>query len=473
MAGKSKKIEMGCGGLNVQVELFRNMIAGKRVALVGLGVSNLPLVPFLSDLGAVLTCCDRRAEHDFEPDVLQMLQTHASQLHLGERYLDFLDGQEFILKSPGLRPDLPQFVSAVEHGATLTSEMELFLSVCPAPVIGVTGSDGKTTTTTLIYEILKKQGYKCWVGGNIGNPLLHQIEKIDEKDFVVVELSSFQLQTMHVSPTVAVITNLAPNHLDWHRTFDEYIDAKANIFRFQDNNCRLVVNADNSITAKLGKGAPSDVYAFSVKKCVEKGAYLKDDMLYFDGQPVIRRSDILLPGMHNVENYLAAICAVRHAVDDIAIRNVAESFTGVAHRMEFVREFRGVKFYNDSIASSPSRTIAGLKAYHQKVILIAGGYDKKIPYDPLGPVIKEHVKALLLIGATGNLIRRAVEAAYGEEEELLPILQGSDMEYAVRSALTLAREGDIVVLSPASASFDMYKNFEERGNQFKEIVNSL
>lgn len=470
---------MGCEGLNVQFELFKNMIAGKRVALVGLGVSNLPLVKFLSDLGAVLTCCDKNEEEKFEPDVLLMLQTHASQLHLGDRYLDFLEGQDLIIKSPGLRPDLPQFVSAVEQGATLTSEMELFLSVCPATVIGVTGSDGKTTTTTLIYEILKKQGYKCHVGGNIGKPLLSEIEEIDANDFVVVELSSFQLQTMRVSPTVAVITNLAPNHLDWHTSMEEYIDAKANIFRYQDETCRLVVNADNAITADLGKNAPSEVYSFSVKQKVENGAYLKDGVLYFDNHPVINRTDILLPGMHNVENYLAAICAVKHLVDDIAIRNVAESFTGVAHRMEFVREFRGVKFYNDSIASSPSRTIAGLKAYNQKVILIAGGYDKEIPYDPLGPVIKEHVKALLLMGKTATKIRWAVEAAYADDEELLPILQGDDvvlgdnMEAMVRSALALAQEGDIVLLSPASASFDKYKNFEVRGNHFKEIVNSL
>lgn len=459
--------------MNVQFEVFKNMIVGKRVAIIGLGVSNLPLVPFLSELGAVLTCCDKREESEFDADTLKLLQSHASQLHLGERYLDFLDGQEFIIKSPGLRPDLPQFVSAVEQGAALTSEMELFLTVCPAPVIGVTGSDGKTTTTTLIYEMLKKHGYKCWVGGNIGNPLLHQVEKIDTEDFAVVELSSFQLQTMRVSPNVSVITNLAPNHLDWHRSLDEYIDAKANIFRYQDANCRLVVNADNKITAELGKQAPSDVYSFSVKRKLKKGAYYKDGMLYFGGKPVLERSDILLPGMHNVENYLAAICAVRHLVDDISIRNVAESFTGVAHRMEFVREFRGVKFYNDSIASSPSRTIAGLKAYNQKVILIAGGYDKKIPYDPLGPVIKEHVKALLLMGATGNKIRQAVEAAYENQEVSIPILQGNDMEYMVRSALALAREGDIVVLSPASASFDQFKNFEERGNLFKKIVNHL
>ena len=460
-------------GLNVQFELLKDMIAGKRVALVGLGVSNLPLVPFLSDLGAVLCCCDKREESEFDTDTLQMLKSHASQLHLGDRYLDFLDGQELIVKSPGLRPDLPQFVSALENGATLTSEMELFLSVCPAPVIGVTGSDGKTTTTTLIYEMLKKHGYKCWVGGNIGNPLLHQAEQIDPADFVVVELSSFQLQTMHISPSVAVITNIAPNHLDWHKTFEEYIDAKSNIFRFQDKTCKLVVNADNKITAELGKAAPSEVFTFSSRRKVRKGAYLQDDTIYFNHQPVMQRSDIMLPGMHNVENYLAAICAVKHLVDDISIRNVAETFGGVEHRMEFVREFRGVKFYNDSIASSPSRTIAGLKAYDQKVILIAGGYDKKIPYDPLGPVVKEHVKALLLMGATGNKIRRAVEAAYTNEETTMPILQGKDMEYMVRSALALAREGDIVVLSPASASFDQFKNFEERGNLFKKIVNEL
>lgn len=457
----------------MQFEMFKNMIAGKRVSLVGLGVSNLPLVPFLADLGAVMTCCDKREESEFDENTLQMLRSHAVQLHLGGRYLDFLNGQDIIIKSPGLRPDLPQFLAAIQNGASLTSEMELFFNVCPAPIIGVTGSDGKTTTTTLIYEMLKKQGHKCWVGGNIGNPLLHQVEQIEPEDFVVLELSSFQLQTMHISPKVAVITNIAPNHLDWHTSYEEYIQAKTNIFRFQDRDCLLVLNADNKITADLGKTAAAQVLQFSVKKKVRRGAYLQDGTLYFGQDAVLQRSEILLPGMHNVENYLAAICAVKHLVDDISIRNVAETFTGVEHRMEFVREFRGVKFYNDSIASSPSRTIAGLKAYDQKVILIAGGYDKKIPYDPLGPVVKEHVKALLLMGATGNKIRHAVESAYKAEEEIIPILQGKDMEYMVRSALTLAREGDIVILSPASASFDQFKNFEERGNLFKQIVNSL
>lgn len=459
--------------MNVQFEMFKNMIAGKRVALVGLGVSNLPLVPFLADLGAVMSCCDKREEDEFDSETLQMLRSHAVQLHLGGRYLDFLNGQDLIIKSPGLRPDLPQFLEAVQNGASLTSEMELFFNVCPAPIIGVTGSDGKTTTTTLIYEMLKKQGYKCWVGGNIGNPLLHQADQIEPEDFVVLELSSFQLQTMHISPQVAVITNIAPNHLDWHTSFEEYIQAKTNIFRYQDRNCLLVINADNKITAELGKSAAAQVLQFSVKKKVRHGAYLQDGVLYFGQQAVLQRSEILLPGMHNVENYLAAICAVSHLVDKISIRNVAETFTGVEHRMEFVREFRGVKFYNDSIASSPSRTIAGLKSYDQKVILIAGGYDKKIPYDPLGPAVKEHVKALLLMGATGNKIRRVVENSYRQDEDIIPILQGKDMEYMVRSALALAREGDIVILSPASASFDQFKNFEERGNLFKKIVNSL
>lgn len=461
---------------------FKKFIKGKKVAIAGVGVSNLPLIKFFNDLGAYVMCCDRKGIDKFDSDVAGALVESGAELHLGEDYLEHFAGSYMILRSPGIRVDRPEFVEAEANGAILTSEMELFLAMCPAKTIGVTGSDGKTTTTTLIYEMLKKAGYNCFVGGNIGNPLLYRIESVSEDDVVVVELSSFQLHNMRVSTDVAVITNISPNHLDYHKDYKEYIDAKRSIYLFQNESGLLVANYDNEITREIGSEKRKGKTTYFTKNhgginnlSTEADiTYLDDDgNICRNGEAVVSSSSIKIPGMHNVENYMAAISAVGDMVKKEDICLVAKNFGGVPHRMELVRELDGVKYYNDSIASSPTRTAAGLRAYGRKVILIAGGYDKHIPFDGFGDVVADCVKSLIVLGQTGPAIRKDVEKSLEKRGETMKIISCQSFEEAVLAAKNEAEQGDYVVLSPASASFDMFKNFEERGNLFKEIVNKF
>lgn len=447
-------------------------LKGKKVAVIGLGVSNRPLVEGMLDAGVKVLVCDRRQREDFD-GLIESLERRGVTAALGPDYLERLEGADVIFRTPGLRPDAPQIQRAVAAGAELTSEMEVFLDLCPCRIIAVTGSDGKTTTTTIIAGLLEAAGYRTFVGGNIGHPLLCQVDDIRPDDMVVLELSSFQLMTVRQSPGIAVVTNLAPNHLDVHRDMDEYVNAKRNIFAYQDSGDRLVLNADNELTAGFAAQARGEVTLFSRKKPLEKGVYLRDKTVMCHGRPVLNTGGILLPGVHNLENYMAAIAAVDGLVPDEVVRDFARTFGGVPHRIELVRELDGVRYYNDSIASSPSRTTAGLRSFAQKVILIAGGYDKHIPYDALGPEIVAHVKTLLLTGDTAEKIKAATLAAPGYGEGQPEILDCADLSEAVDRARAIARPGDVVMMSPASASFDRFKNFEERGNAFKELVNGL
>ncbi|MFA7637586.1 MAG: UDP-N-acetylmuramoyl-L-alanine--D-glutamate ligase, partial [Monoglobales bacterium] len=326
---------------------------------------------------------------------------------------------------------------------------------------------GKTTTTTLISEMLKKEGYSCHIGGNIGNPLIAEIEKISEKDKVVLELSSFQLFTMGKSPGIAVITNISPNHLDWHKGYDEYIESKKNIMKFQGENDILVTNSANEIANAIGREAKGEHRDFSSKG--DALVHLRNGAIFYGDDKVIDAADIKIPGEHNVENYMAAIAAMHGLVSNETIKYVARNFSGVEHRIEFVREIGGVRFYNDSIASSPSRTIAALNSFENKIILIAGGYDKKIPFDELGKKINEKVKELILVGDTARKIKKAVLAAGNEAN----ITVCKEFEQAVLKAYNKAEKGDVVILSPACASFDLFKNFMSRGETFKNIVNSI
>ena len=355
--------------------------------------------------------------------------------------------------------------------------MEVFFQVCPCKTIAVTGSDGKTTTTTIIAELLKAACQTVYVGGNIGRPLLPDVDGMEPGDVAVLELSSFQLMTMRQSPDIAVVTNLAPNHLDVHKSMEEYVDAKRNIFLYQNQDGLLVLNQDNEITRGFAPEAPGHVTLFSRRQELEKGVFLKDGVIWVRNamheRPVLPVSDILLPGDHNVENYMAAIAALDGLIPDQVIREFAAKFAGVEHRIELVRTLNGVKYYNDSIASSPSRTIAGLRSFRQKVILIAGGYDKHIPFDVLGPEITEHVKELFLTGDTAAKIRAAVEQAPGYSPAQLPITVIDDFEGSVLAAHRAAKPGDVVILSPACASFDKFKNFMERGAAFKKIIYGL
>ena len=451
---------------------YMDSLKGKRVAVIGLGVSNTPLVEKLLDAGVSVLACDRRGREDFD-GLIESLERRGLKTALGPDYLDHLQGVDVIFRTPGLRPDVPQISRAVEEGAKLTSEMEAFVALCPCQIIAVTGSDGKTTTTTVIAGMLKAAGYRVFVGGNIGNPLLCRLDEIRPDDMVVLELSSFQLLTMRQSPGIAVVTNLAPNHLDVHKDMAEYVAAKRNIFAWQDACDKVVLNADNEITAGFAGEARGQVTLFSRKKTLEHGVYLKDGMILYCGRPILHAEDILIPGLHNLENYMAAIAVVEDLVPDEVIRDFARTFGGVEHRIELVRELDGVRYYNDSIASSPSRTIAGLRSFKQKVILIAGGYDKHIPYDALGPEIVEHVKTLLLTGDTAEKIKTATLAAADYRPGAPEIIECVDLKEAVERARALAQQGDVVILSPASASFDRFKNFAERGNVFKDLVNTL
>ncbi len=463
---------------NANYEIFKGMIVGKKVAVLGLGISNMPAVKFLQEHGAVVTGCDKRRESDFSEEDIQTLTKYCRNLVFGDSYLNNLTEYDMILKSPGLSPRIPQIKEAMNAGVTVTSEMELFMSLCPCKMIGVTGSDGKTTTTTLIYEMLKADGRRCHVGGNIGTPLLERLERMHEDDIVVLELSSFQLLVMGVSPDISVITNISPNHLDYHKEMTEYIEAKANIFKYQSSDSKLVINADNSITASFEGMQKGKVVKFSRKGEVN-GAYLFQNKLCYNGDIVMKTDDIKLRGIHNVENYLAAIAALYDFVDKESMIMVAKNFGGVEHRQELVRTINGIDFYNDAIASSPTRTMAALNTIGGKIVLIAGGRDKEFEYDELGVAIKNKVASVVLCGENSSLIKPAIIKAYGGEKPPIGMLVTTSFEQAVKGAYAMAKAIDgkgervSVILSPSGTSFDMFKNFEVKGKKFKEIVESL
>jgi len=448
-------------------EEYFSSLKNKKIAVLGLGVSNRPLVRLLLEFGCDVTGCDRTEREKLDAEVLE-LEQNGCKLSLGSSYLDALDA-DLVFRTPGMHPGNPALEALREKGAKVTSEMEVFFEVCPCHTIAVTGSDGKTTTTTLISEMLKAAGYTVWLGGNIGTPLLPLCRRMKRSDYAVVELSSFQLMDMERSPERAVVTNLAPNHLDVHKDMDEYVEAKKNIFKFQSGTDLLVLNADNAIT----DGFTGNGVTRKFSRQGSSDATVENGIICRDGVEVLDTADILIPGVHNIENYMAAMLAVEGLVEDETIRTVAKTFGGVEHRIELVRIKDGVRFYNDSIASSPSRTIAGLCSFPEKVILIAGGYDKHIPYDVMGPEVCAHVKKLFLGGATGSQIRAAVENAAAYTPGNPEIVDCENFEAAVRAAAAAAEDGDVVLMSPASAAFDQFKNFMVRGDFYKKLVMEL
>ena len=457
-----------------RLDSYFEQFKGKRVLVLGLGVSNRPLVRLLLRYGIEVSCCDKTPREKLDPELLE-LEARGAKLHLGEHYLEGLSG-DVVFRTPGLHPDTPQIRALRESGARISSEMEAFFELCPGQIIAVTGSDGKTTTSTLISELLKKQGFRVWLGGNIGTPLLDRADEIRPEDFVVLELSSFQLMYFPYSPSTAVITNLSPNHLDIHKDMEECTRAKENIYLHQTAQDVLILNRDNEITHSFAAKARGQVLEFSRLTEPERGVFLHDGAIWRKGERVeklLEQSDILLPGIHNVENYMAAILAVGDRVTAETIRALARSFGGVEHRIELVREKDGVRYYNDSIASSPTRTIAGLRSFRQKVILIAGGYDKHVPFEPLGPEIVEHVKTLILSGATAPKIEAAVRSAPNYTPGSPEILREEDFYEAIRLSSRVAEPGDVVILSPAGPAFDKFKNFMVRGQEFKKTVRSL
>ena len=463
--------------MDARIEGFFKGSAGKRICFVGIGVSNTDAMLLFAKKGAVVTACDKKTREALS-ETAARLEEAGIALKLGDGYLDNLGEYDVVFRTPGMRYNTPELEQARAQGAVITSELEVFFDLCPCQIIAVTGSDGKTTTTTIISELLLKQGRRVFLGGNIGIPLLAKIEEITPDDVAVVELSSFQLISMRTSPHIAVVTNLSPNHLDMHTDMQEYVDAKRNIFLHQNGFSRTVLNLDNDITRSFVPQTRGDMLLFSRKSTVSRGAFVNGDgFLCMSDETGVHRlfhqDEIKIPGGHNIENYLAAIAATWGYISVENIEYVAKTFSGVAHRIEFVREVNGVRWYNDSIATTPSRTAAGLRAFSQPVIVIAGGYDKKIPFAPLAPELIRYAKLVVLLGDTAAAIRDAVTSCQGYCDGTPELVMVSSLEEAVRTAHQKAENGDVVTLSPACASFDMFKDYKTRGERFKELVRAL
>lgn len=462
---------------NEKLEEFCNYIRNRKVAIIGLGVSNIPLLSYLHDLGGKITVFDNRTIDNIDKSIMDIITNNNIEFSFGKNNLSKLNGFDIIFRSPTCRADWPELVKEAKRGAIITSEIEMLMELCPGTIIGVTGSDGKTTTTSLIYEIVKKQGFNCYLGGNIGIPLFTKIQEMKPTDMVILELSSFQLMNIHTSPNIAVITNISPNHLDFHKSYEEYIESKKNIFKYQNEDGILVLNYDNELTRECAKEAKGKVIFFSRENKLADGVILDEDIIKVCNNKlrkhILNTKDLLLRGKHNYENVCAAISATLEIASTENQIEAVTKFKGVKHRLEFVKELNGVKWYNDSIGTSPTRTIAGLNAFNEKIVLIAGGYDKHLDYTPIAKPILENVSALILMGQTSKKIKEAVENEMETEQKQIEIYECDTLQETVNVAKKVAKKGEVVLFSPASASFDMYKNFEERGDKFKTIVNSL
>lgn len=454
---------------------------GKRVAVIGLGVSNAAVVRYLIQQGAIVTGCDRKSQGQLGP-VFDAFASLPIELRLGEHYLDDLDTVDALVLTPGMRKDLPQLQRARARGIPITSETQLFFDHCGARIIGITGSSGKTTTTTLVGELLAASGLSVYVGGNIGRPLLDMVDRIRPDQWVVLELSSFQLEQLEASPHIALVTNISPNHLDVHGTMEQYVRAKKRIYASQGQGDWLVLHADDPWAGEMAAEAPGRVRWFRPGGGLPEGVFVEAGRIVMardtSGQrtleEVCRLDDIRLLGEHNLANVLSAV-----AVADLCgvqlgtIRDVVRSFTGVKHRLELVRDVWGVRYYNDSIATTPSRAVAGIRAFSDPIILLAGGYDKGIPFDEMAECIVERVKLVVLMGDTANRIEDAIDAAAARRGTRPAVLRVKDFDSGVKAAVSRARAGDVVLLSPGCASYGMFSNFEERGQRFRRLIHDF
>ena len=462
---------------NKKLEEFNEYIRFRKVAVIGLGVSNLPLLEYLHDKKAQVTVFDERTENEIPADTINKINTYEFETSFGKNCLEKLNGFNVIFRSPSCLPTRPELKQEANRGAIVTTEVEMLMEMCPCKIIGVTGSDGKTTTTSLINAILQHAGYKTFLGGNIGTPLFTKLPEMEPNDIVVLELSSFQLMNMHVSPDIAVITNITPNHLNIHKDYQEYIDAKKEIFKNQNENGILILNYDNDITRECSKEAKGKVIFFSSKQKLDNGFIVDEDIVKECNDKVrkhiLNTDEVILRGNHNFQNIATALAATKTLVDtDVAVEAI-KKFKPVEHRIEFVREIDGVKWYNDSASSSPTRTISGLNAFKENIILIAGGYDKNLEYEPLAKPVVDKVSTLILIGQTAEKIYDVVKNESEKENKKININMCDTLEQTIEIAKKSAKKGDVVLFSPASASFDMFKNFADRGNQFKDLVNKI
>lgn len=463
---------------NEKLKLFNQSLIGKKVAIIGLGVSNIPLIDYMNKYKAKVTVFDNKELKDIDRMIIDKLLDYNFDFSFGKDSLKKLKGFDYIFRSPSCLPTREELVSEKNRGAIVTTEIEMVLKLTPSKVIGITGSDGKTTTTTIISEILKEDGHKVFLGGNIGIPLFDKIEEMRPEDIVVLELSSFQLMNMEASPEISIVTNITPNHLNIHKDYEEYIDSKKEIFKHQDRNGLLIINKDNDITREFYKEAIGKYKFFTSKEKLDDGAFYDSDdnkiKLYSEKKCVYSfdTNKMKLIGIHNYENAAAAILSTFDLVKKESIDNVLSSFGGVEHRLELVATTsENVKWYNDSVSSSPTRTIAGLKSFDGgNIILIAGGYDKNLDYEVIGPYIVDKCKALVLLGSTSDKIENAVKSVLKKENKNMPIVRCKSLEEVVQKSNELSKKDDIVLFSPASASFDMFKNFADRGEQFKKEV---
>lgn len=463
--------------INKKLEEFENSLKSKKVAIIGLGVSNIPLIDYMYEKGALVTIFDNRIEEELSEEIVNKINNYNFKYIGGEDNLKELKGFNIIFRSPSCLPTRSELKAEKERGAVVTSEIEMLMKLAPCRIIGVTGTEGKTTTSSIIYAIVKEAGYTCYLGGNIGNPIFTKLNTINENDIIVLEMSSFQLMHMDVSPNISLVTNIFPDHLNVHKDMDEYIDSKKNIFMHQNSDDLVVLNYDNAITRNFERDVKGNVVFFSSKEDLDDG-YIYDKnsgniVLCKNGVKtnIINKSDIKLRGIHNYENICAALAVTASLVDTKTQVKAIKEFIGVEHRLEFVREIVGVKYYNDSIGTSPASTIAGLNAFDENIVLLAGGSDKGLDYTEIGEKIAEKVGTLILCGPTSKIIEKATkDALHGKQ---INIIYVKNMQEAVLKAKENAKPGDIVLLSPASASFDLYKNFAERGNIFKEIVNKI
>ena len=462
---------------NDKLEEFNNYLKNRKVAIIGLGVSNLPLIDYLHEMKARVTVFDDKEIDAIPKEVIDKITKYAFGFSFGRNSLSKLIGFDLIFRSPSCLPTNPALEAEADRGAIVTTEIEMLMKICPSTMIGITGSDGKTTTTSLIYEILKKAEYNCYLGGNIGTPLFTKLNEMKPEDVVILELSSFQLMGMDVSPQISVMTNITPNHLNIHKDYEEYINAKKNIFKYQNEDNILVANYDNEITREESKEAKGNVIYFSSKHKLDDG-YIVDNDVIKECEAKLRKhvlnvKDVKLRGIHNFENICAALAATKSLVDtEIAVEAIKE-FEGVEHRLELIREINGVKWYNDSVSSSPTRTIAGLNSFDEEIVLIAGGYDKNLDYTPIAKPIVQKVKKLILLGQTSGKIFDSVKDELEKQNKKLDIYMCDSLEHTVAFAQKYSKPGQVVLFSPASASFDMFKSFADRGEKFKNLVNKL
>lgn len=463
--------------INKKLEEFNEYIRFRKVAVIGLGVSNMPLLEYLYEKKAQVTVFDERTMDEIPSETINKINTYEFSYSFGKNCLEKLNGFNIIFRSPSCLPTRTELQKEAERGAIVTTEVEMLMEMCPCKIVGVTGSDGKTTTTSLINAILKKAGYKTFLGGNIGTPLFTKLPEMEPNDIVVLELSSFQLMNMHISPDIAIITNITPNHLNIHKDYQEYIDAKKCIFKNQNEKGILILNYDNDITRECAKEANGNVVFFSSKVKLDNG-FIVDGNIIKECNDKVRKhilntDEVILRGNHNFQNIATALAATKTLVDtDIAVQAIKE-FKPVEHRIEFVKEIDGVKWYNDSASSSPTRTISGINAFRENIILIAGGYDKNLEYEPLAKPVVDKVSTLILIGQTAEKIYDVVKNESEKENKKINIYMCDTLEQTIEIAKKSAKKGDVVLFSPASASFDMFKNFADRGHKFKDLVNKI